>query len=61
VKYYNVEFVMDYMVVMTSIGIEDDTEVNDIILTHRANDLIKNEYGFSPIDMCFDFVIHELG
>jgi hypothetical protein len=56
---YIVTFIGDYFTLTTTVGIEADTLVANEILVHKANELVKAECGFSPIDYAYDFQIEE--
>lgn len=57
---YKVTFVDDYFVLSTSIARESDCELADEIIAHKANEMIKREYNFSPLDCCYDIEIEEV-
>lgn len=64
---YNVEFVCDHMVVMTTVEIppnyfaewDNEYDINHEIMI-MGNRLISEVYGFEPREWSYDYQIHEL-
>ena len=62
---YNVEFVCDHMVVMTTVeipgghfnGWDNDYDINHEIMM-MANRTIYEVYGFEPREFSYDYQIH---
>ena len=57
---YNVVFVCDYMTVQTQIDFRIEDVHNEEDILNKANNLIRYNYGFNPLDYSHDHEIHEL-
>ena len=55
---YNVSFVCDYMVVLTSVDVDTDTHESDIAL--MASEYVKGNYGFDPLELSYDYEVNEV-
>jgi hypothetical protein len=58
-KAYQVTFVADYFVLSTTIGVDYDVEISRDSVIYRANEQVRNNYGFSPQEFAFDIEIEE--
>ena len=57
-KTFNVSFVCDYMVVLVSVDV--DPELSDGEIARIASQYTLDNYGISPLDLCFDYEINEV-
>ena len=55
---YNVSFILDYMVVMTSVDVEN--ELTDERIARIAGEYIYGNYGFNPYETAYDYEVNEV-
>jgi hypothetical protein len=46
------------MVILTSVDVDTDTHESDIALI--ASEYVKGNYGFDPLELCYDYEINEV-
>jgi hypothetical protein len=52
---YNVTFVCDYVIVSTSIAVEN--ELTDERIARIAGEYVEGNYGFNPMEMCHEYEV----
>lgn len=55
---FNVTFICDYMVVMTSVDVEN--ELSDERIAFIAGEYVEGNYGFNPNTLSYDYEINEV-
>ena len=55
---YNVSFVCDYMVVLTSVDVEN--ELTDERIARIAGEYVEGNYGFNHNFLAYDYEINEV-
>ena len=55
---FNVTFICDYMVVMTSVDV--DNELSDERIAFIAGEYVEGNYGFNPNTLSYDYEINEV-
>lgn len=57
-KTFTVEFVCNYMNVVTSVDVDEEMKDEDIAIT--AGHYVNGNYGFNPFELCYDYEINEV-
>ena len=57
-KTFNVSFICDYMVVLTSVDLEN--ELTDERIASIAGEYIEGNYRFNPYELSYDYEINEV-
>ena len=59
---HSVSFIMEYMVVQTRVTISDelDETIDDDSIVQIASQNILDNYGFDPLDLCYDYELNEV-
>ena len=57
---YNVEFVFEHMVIITTVEV-DESDVSDEFIIDEASDSLKNSYKIDPTVLYLqDVIVHEV-
>jgi hypothetical protein len=70
---YKVTFIADYFVLSTTVDVDGNELVNnnssgtmadmvfsDQVIGNKANEMLRDEYGFAPLGFCYDVEIEEV-
>ena len=55
---FNVSFICDYMVVLTTVDVEN--ELSDERIARIAGEYVEGNYGFNPNFLAYDYEINEV-